>query len=279
MKRASTHLGGGLILAVLAVAGMTAPHLSCGAVRHANILSDQDEMALGEQFSHEVEAEITLWDDPVVEAYIDSLGQVLARHSDRSEIPYQFKVVDTDDVNAFALPGGYLYVNRGLISTAENLSELMGVIGHEVGHVVGKHGARQITKQYGFSILMSLALGADPGMWEQMVAGVLGTGVLLHYGREAELEADAYGTDEMYRSGNDPRGLVTFFEKLLAMHDAEPGPVEKLFSTHPPTRERIEKVLERIESMPPRDDLVTDEPRFHEIQRRLPPLGAGTEEG
>ncbi len=266
--------------AAFAVLLLSAPlvHSGCGQLAQVNIISTEDELAMGTQFSKEIEKELTLWNDPVVAAYVDSLGQILARNSDRSDIPYVIKVVDTDEVNAFAIPGGYLYVNRGLITTAATEAELAGVMGHEIGHIVGRHSAKQITRQYGLAFVGNLLLGNDPSQWAALTANVLATGTLLRYGREAELEADRFGIEETYRSGIDPRGMVTFFEKLLVLDQRDPGAFEQLFSTHPPTRERIETGRSLIASLPARQGLSSDSPRFHAIQKRLPALKKGTGE-
>jgi beta-barrel assembly-enhancing protease len=247
--------------------------VGCGELAQVNIISTEEELQLGKEFSQEIEkGQIKLYEDPEVNAYIDSLGQLLARNSDRNDIPYIIKVVDTDEVNAFAVPGGYLYVNRGLITTAENESELAGVMGHEIGHIVGRHSAKQITRQYGLGMIGSILLGNNPNQLAAMAANIAGSGTLLKYGRDAELEADSYGVDETYRSGIDPEGMATFFEKLLAMHSAEPSWLEKMFSTHPPTTERIQKARAKIASLPPKSGLMKDGPRFHEIQQRLPAI-------
>jgi predicted Zn-dependent protease len=255
----------GLLAAALFAAG-------CGQLAQVNIISTQEELEMGNQFSKEIEKELTLWNDPVVSAYVDSLGQLLARHSDRNDIPYVIKVVDTDEVNAFAIPGGYLYVNRGLITTAERESELAGVMGHEIGHVVGRHSAKQMSRQLGLSAIGSLILGSDPSQWSALTANVLSAGTLLHYGREAELEADRFGIMESYRSGIDPEGMATFFEKLLGIESHDPSGLEKLFSTHPPTKERIQASRALVASLPPKANLTKDSPRFHEIKKRLPAI-------
>ncbi len=245
----------------------------CAGLAQVNIISTEDEIAMGTQFSKEIEkGEIKLWRDPEVQAYIDSLGQLLARNSDRNDIPYVIKVVDTDEVNAFAIPGGYLYVNRGLITTAANESELAGVMGHEIGHIVGRHSAKQITRQYGLSVLSGVLLGSDPSAVAQITSGLVGNGALLKYGRDAELEADSYGIVETYRAGIDPSGMATFFEKLLGLHESQPSGLETLFSTHPPTTERIAKARAQIAQLPARSSLSKDSARFHAIQKKLPAL-------
>ncbi len=246
--------------------------MGCGQLAELNVISTQEELEMGLRFSQEIEKEIKLISDPVVSAYVDSLGQLLARNSERADIPYVIKVVDTDEVNAFAIPGGYLYVNRGLIVTAARESELAGVMGHEIGHVVGRHSAKQMSRRLGLSAVTGLILGNDPKTWASLTANVLSAGTLLHYGREAELEADRYGITEAYRSGIDPEGMVTFFEKLLDMEQREPGLFDKLFSTHPPTGERISAGRALIASLPTKPSLATDSPRFHAIQKRLPPI-------
>ncbi|MFN0150525.1 MAG: M48 family metalloprotease [bacterium] len=245
----------------------------CAGLSQVNIISTEDEIAMGAQFAKEIESgEIKLWRDPEVQAYIDSLGQVLARHSDRTDIPYIIKVVDTDEVNAFAIPGGYLYVNRGLISTAENESELAGVMGHEIGHIVGRHSAKQITRQYGLSVISGILLGSDPSAVAQITSGLVGNGALLKYGRDAELEADSFGIMETYRAGIDPNGMATFFEKLLGLRESQPSGLEKLFSTHPPTAERIAQARAQIAQLPAKSNLSKDSARFHAIQKKLPAL-------
>lgn len=266
--RRRSRLASILSLALLALVALS----GCGQLAQVNIVSTQEELDMGTQFSKEIEKELKLWNDPVVAAYVDSLGQMLAKHSDRSDIPYVIKVVDTDEVNAFAIPGGYLYVNRGLITTAARESELAGVMGHEIGHVVGRHGAKQMSRQYGLAFITGLLLGNDPAQWQSMTADLLSNGTLLHYGREAELEADGFGIMETYRSGIDPEGMVTFFEKLLDLEQREPGLLDKLFSTHPPTKERISAGRALIATLPPKRGLSSDSPRFHEIQKRLPVL-------
>ena len=253
---------------------LTGSMLSCAAVNQLNLLSSEQEVEIGRQAAREVEQEVPRYDDPAVAAYIDSLGQALVRHSKRPELTYTFQVTDLDEVNAFALPGGWLYVNRGLITTAANESELAGVIGHEIGHVVGRHGARQITKQYGLAMLVELAVGREEdrsmarGIAGQFVS--LGAGLtLLKYSRDAEREADYFAVQETYAAGIDPEGTASFFEKLLALHESEPEGVAVWFTTHPPTRERIASVRADIRKLPLKRGLQKDSERFREIKARI----------
>jgi predicted Zn-dependent protease len=248
--------------------------VSCAAVSRLNMLSTEQEVEIGRQAAQEIEKQVRLYDDPDVVSYVDGLGQVLAKHSKRADIRYRFRVVDTKEVNAFALPGGWLYVNRGLIEAAENESELAGVIAHEIGHVVGRHGARQITRRYGLAVLVELALGGEEGSsLAREIAGqfaAAGAGLtLLKYGRDAEREADRLAVEETYAAGIDPNGVATFFDKLMALHESEPSGVASWFSTHPPTRERIDNVRSEIRSLPSKPGLKVDSRRFREIKARI----------
>ena len=248
----------------------------CGsAFQNINILSDADEIALGREFSKEIEREVKLYTDPEVVRYVDELGQILVRHCKRSNIPYYIKVVDTDEVNAFALPGGYLYVNRGLISIAGTESELAGVIAHEIGHVAGRHGAKALTRQLGLEIILGMISGRNPTGVQRVasqLAGVGGILSMLHYSRQAEREADALAVVNLREAGYDPGGVTVFFEKLLAINDREPGALASLFATHPPSRERVENTRKQIAALPVLDGLTADSERFRQIQNMLPPL-------
>ena len=240
-------------------------------INDLNIFTDEEEVQLGLQFSHQIEREVKLYSDPIVTAYINQLGQHLVNHSQRKDIRYYFKVVNTDAVNAFALPGGYLYVNIGLIRAAENEAELAGVIGHEIGHVVGKHGVKHMTRQLGLAAVVQLALGDDQSTLERLVAGLATNGVLMKYSRHDEKEADEYAIQEMYDAGMDPEGIATFFEKLLDLRENKPSRLAQLFSTHPPTDERVTAVRSQIAKLPRKSNLKKDSTRFHQIKKRLPP--------
>ncbi len=252
---------------------LTVSIVSCAAVGRFNILSTEQEVEIGRQAAQEIERDLRLYHDPVVNAYIHELGRMLARHSGRTDLTYYFKVVDTDDVNAFALPGGWLYVNRGLITTAENESELAGVVGHEIGHVDGKHGARAISRQFGAAVVIDATLGGEDASVKRRVlkqVAAVSTGVgQLRYGRDAEREADRFAVAATYAAGIDPEGMATFFEKLMAMREKEPGMLQALFSTHPPSSERFENVRAQIGGLPAKTGLVRDSHRFQAIKKRI----------
>ncbi|MBN1825018.1 MAG: M48 family metalloprotease [Candidatus Eisenbacteria bacterium] len=247
--------------------------LGCAAVSQINLIPTEDEVRMGAQFAQQIETELKILDDPVVTAYADSLGQLLAAHSARTEIAYRFRVVDSDEVNAFALPGGFVYINRGLIAAADDEAELAAVIAHEIGHVVAKHGAKQLTRQYGLAAIATAALGEDPGMIQSTAANILVTGALMKYSRDAENEADHLGVDELVRSGIEPDGMVRFFEKIREMQGREMSSVERFFSTHPPTEERIDYTRAYIASIPGRERLTRDSDRFRRIRERTGGIG------
>ncbi|MBM3261933.1 MAG: M48 family metalloprotease [candidate division Zixibacteria bacterium] len=251
------------------------PNSGCGGTIENLLIPTGQEVEMGEQFSKEIEKEIKLYKDPEVVKYIQELGQSLVKVSKRTDIAYEIKVVDTDEVNAFALPGGFLYVNRGLISTAENESELAGVMGHEIGHVVGRHGVRQMTRQIGLELITSLVIGDNPGMARQLAgqfAGIGGAIGMLKYSRNAEREADALAIQEIYDAGIDPMGMATFFEKLKALHDENPTGFAALFTTHPAPAERITNAKRDITALPKKAGLRKDSERFQRIKKRLPAL-------
>ena len=241
-----------------------------GALSEVNIFTDEEEVQLGKQFSQEIEKEVRIYNDPVITSYINALGQQMARVSKRNDITYRFKVVDSEAVNAFALPGGYLYVNLGLIRASENESELAGVLGHEIGHVVGRHGAKALTRQLGIVGLTKLILGEDPDKLAELTAGVVAMGAMMKYSRDAEREADGFAVQEMYDSGIHPEGLSTFFEKLHQLQQQQPSQFEQFFSSHPQSRERVSNVKAQIAILPPKYGMRKDSLRFHQIKMRLP---------
>jgi len=260
-------------MVVVVVALVLAP--ACATVSRLNLLSTQQEVAIGRQAAEDVEQQMAMLDDPAVTAYVADLGRALSRHAKRQDVVYRFRVVDTEVVNAFALPGGWLYVNAGLIAAADHRSELAGVIAHEIGHVVGRHGARQITAQFGLSVLLEMVAGG-PGsesLARDIAAQFAGVGAgmtLLKYSRDMEREADVSAVDMTHSAGMDPLGVATFFEKLQQMHEQEPAGVEVLFSTHPPTAERVESVKSEAAKLPSvSGESEEDRERYRRIRERV----------
>lgn len=237
-------------------------------------LSEEQEIELGREAAAEVERTEPILKDAVVGAYVTGLGLHLVEYCGRRDIEYQFKVIDSPEVNAFALPGGFIYVNRGLIQKAENESELAGVLAHEIGHVVGRHSVDQVKRAQiaglGLGVLDRILGGRGTAagianLASQMVAG----GAFMKFSRDAEREADRLGARNLYEAGFDPRGMVTFFEKLDAMRKSDPNVIEAFFATHPSPDERARNVSDLIESFPSREGPFTDSGKLETIQERL----------
>lgn len=212
------------------------------------LISDEQEFQLGLQVHEQLKKENTKFlENPTVEIYVESLARKLLPSANK-ERPMEWKwfVIDEPEtINAFATPGGRIYVYTGLLLAAENEAEVIGVLGHEMGHVVGRHSARQLVGAYGLQTVIAMALGNDAADIAKVTAALAGKTAQLAYGRDNEHEADVYGARYASAAGYDPRGLATFFEKLKAKH-GDAGPVMAFFSTHPSTSERIAQVTAQI---------------------------------
>jgi beta-barrel assembly-enhancing protease len=212
-----------------------------------NLISSTQEVQMGDSLSIEVESTYPILKNETVGAYVNEVGQRIVSVCDRRDIPYYFKVVaDRKQVNAFSLPGGHVYVYEGLLLEASNEAQLAAVLSHEVGHVVARHATEQLTKQYGYSVLVSLILGNQPGGWSALAADLFGTAGLLKFSRDDEYEADKLAVIYTNAAGYSPRAVADFLGKLETMEGTEPGKLETLLMTHPPTSERIGKVNAEI---------------------------------
>ena len=238
-----------------------------------NFYSLEKEIALGKQLAQEVERSSKMIDDPVVTEYVNRVGQNLVRNSD-AQVPFTIKVIDSDEVNAFALPGGFFYVNSGLILRAQEESELAGVMAHEISHVCARHGTKQATKadlmQIGaMAAMIFVPYGwAGYGIYEGMNLAIPLT--FLKFSRDAEREADFLGIQYMYKAGYDPNSYVTFFERIEADEKRRPGTVPKMFSTHPPTPDRIEAAQKEIARiLPEKDEYIVTTSEFDSVKSRL----------
>jgi predicted Zn-dependent protease len=240
---------------------------------HMNWFSIEKEIALGKSLAQEVERSSKLIDDPVVTEYVNRVGQNLVRNSD-ARVPFTIKVIDSDEVNAFALPGGFFYVNSGLVLRAQEESELAGVMAHEISHVTARHGTCQATKGELAQLLSIPAMIFIPYTWAgyAMYQGMNLAIPLtfLKFSRDAEREADFLGVQYMYKAGYDPNSYVTFFERIQADEKRRPGTIPKAFSTHPPTPERIgntQKEIARI--LPARQEYIVTTSEFDTVKARL----------
>lgn len=244
-----------------------------GVGKGVNLYSLQREIALGKQAAMEVEKTAKMINDPVVTEYVNRVGQNLVRNSD-AKVPFTIKVIDSDEINAFALPGGFFYVNSGLILRADEEAELAGVMGHEIAHVAARHGTKTATKGEIMQlatiplIIMGPAGWAGYGMYEGLNLAIPMS--YLKFTRDAEREADFLGLQYMYKAGYDPNAFVSFFEKIEAEERRHPGSIPKIFSTHPPTPDRVQKAQEEIATiLPARDEYIVTTSEFDTVKARL----------
>jgi len=234
-----------------------------------NLISLDQEWAMRDDFRRQVAREMTLVRNPQALAYINRLGREIAAQTDLGGLRWDFGIVRDDAVNAFNLPDGLVYVNAGLIREAESLDQLAGVLSHEVAHGAARHGTQLMTRAYGYEVIAGLVLGRDPGEMERFLASVAGTGILMDYSRDAEREADRLGVEYMWKAGYEPRGMPAFFRKLLATGQRKPSHVERFFSSHPITEERIRNVEAAIATLPAKGTLIHDTAEYHKFRARL----------
>ena len=214
--------------------------------------SQEKEIAIGRQLSIEVEQQAKLVEDPIVTEYVNRVGQNIVLHSD-SKIPFTIKVIDSDEVNAFALPGGFFYVNKGLILAADNESELAGVMSREIAHVAARHAMENQGKGSALNYGMLAGIIFGGGIISsvlQNVGGIGGALAMLKFSRGAEEEADKLGVQYLYASGYDPTSMSTMFEKLASKNKKKPGSLSKLFSSHPQSVERRDSSLALVARFP-----------------------------
>jgi len=231
----------------------------------------EGQVARGRVYAQQIESQVKLINDPVITEYVNRVGQNIVRNSD-AQVPFTIKVIDSDVVNAMALPGGFFYVNSGLILAADEEAEMAGVMAHEIAHVAACHYGREMTRANLLqmmslpAIFMGGALGY--GIYEGMGLGI--PLAFLHFSRGFEAEADYVGIEYMYRSGYDPSAFVSFFEKIQAMEKKKPGTLSKAFDTHPQTPDRIEKSQEEIRKiLPAKTEYIVTTSEFDEVKARL----------
>jgi predicted Zn-dependent protease len=236
-----------------------------------NFYSIEKEIALGKQMAQEVERQAKIVDDPVIAEYVNRIGQNLVRNSD-AKVPFTIKVIDSEEINAFALPGGFFFVNTGILLNADNEAEMAGVMAHEIAHVAARHGTRQATRgqiaQIG-SIVPLIALGGMAGYGVYQAMGLVVPMGFLKFNRNFESEADMLGLEYMYKSGYDPGAFVDFFEKVESQEKRKPGTMSKLFSSHPPTDDRIKHSQEIIQKyLKAKPEYVVSTSEFDNVKTR-----------
>jgi len=243
-----------------------------GTLKDPIFYSVEKEIAIGKQMAQEVERQAKIVDDPIVAEYVNRVCQILVRNSD-AKVPFTIKVIDAEDINAFALPGGFFFVNTGVVTAADNEAELAGVMAHEIAHVAARHGMKQQTKgdliRYASIPAMILSGGwAGYAIYQgAQLAVPLG---FLTFSRADEAQADDLGLQYMFKTGYDPNSFVDFFEKVQSQEKRKPGSMSKLFSSHPPTAERIKAAQKNIqEHLKARPEYVVNTSEFNDVKARL----------
>ncbi len=237
-----------------------------------NFYSLEKEIALGKQLAAEVARQAKTLDDSLVSEYVNRVGQNLVRNSD-AKVPFTFRVIEADDLNAFALPGGYVFVNTGLIQMAEEEDEFAGALAHEIAHVAARHLTRRETKSQIANIAtvpLSVLLGGWAGVAARQGASLLVPMTFLSFSRKDEAEADYLGLQYMYAAGYDPTGEITILERLGALNRRKPGTVSRLFSTHPMDGDRIQNAEKEIQKiLPARTEYVVNTSEYHDMRQRV----------
>ena len=238
-----------------------------------NWYSTNTEMGWGSQIAQQVQKSAKIIHDPAIEEYVNRVGQNIVKNSD-AKVPFTIKVIDTDEINAFALPGGYFFVNSGLILAADNEAELAGAMAHEIAHVAAHHQAREMTRMHYVDlgmvplVMMTGYSMAGYGIYEASAVAVPLT--FLQFQRDFEAQADWLGVQYLYKAGYDPQQLIAFFEKIEALEKTKPRLISKTFATHPQTPARVARTQHEIATiLPPREEYVVDTSEFHDIQARL----------
>ncbi len=233
--------------------------------------SQDAEMKIGRQLSLEVEQQAKLVDDPIITEYVNRVGQNIVLHSD-AKVPFTIKVIDSDEVNAFALPGGFFYVNKGLILAADNESELAGVMAHEIAHVAARHAMENQGKGtfINYAALAGIIFGGPiVSTVLQNGGGILSGLAMLKFSRGAEEEADNLGVQYLYASGYDPTAMATMFEKLASKNKKKPGSFSKLFTTHPQSLDRRDSSIALVARFPEREEYVISTSEFQKVKKHL----------
>ena len=236
-----------------------------------NFYSLEKEIALGKQLAQEVERQAKIIDDPVIAEYVNRVGQNLVRNSD-AKVPFTIKVIDSEEINAFALPGGFFFVNSGIVLNAESEAELAGVMAHEIAHVAARHGTRQATRGsiINYASLPLIFMGGWTGYAIRQGAGLAIPLGFLTFSRGFENEADVLGIQYLYKAGYDPTAFVDFFEKIQSKEKKKPGTMAKVFSTHPMTDDRIKNSQKNIqEILTAKPEYVVTTSEFNDVKQRL----------
>jgi len=240
------------------------------AIGALQLISVNDEIALGRQAQQEVRRQVPELRDATINNYVENLGRRIAARADGPRYPYSFDVANKREINAFALPGGPIWVHRGAIDAAQNEAQLAGVLAHEIAHIANRHAASQITKgtfaNVGLGVLGALLGGGNGAKIAQMGAGIAAQATMMKFSRDAEREADMKGLSYMRRAGYDPRGMVEFLQVLRARQGRDPGSVQTFFASHPAPTERVARLQQEANRLAGGR---RDSAQFQQVQSRL----------
>lgn len=250
------------VLVLVAVIGCGSAGIGQGGF---NLVPVDQEWAMRSDLQQQVRREMRVSDSD----YLDIVGRRLAGQTALGNRRWDFDLVRNDQVNAFNLPGGLVYVHTGLVREADTLDELASVMAHEIAHGASRHGTQLMTRAYGYNAIAGLVLGRNPGMTQQVLAQLVGTGVLTDYSRSAEHEADRLGVAYMYQAGYDPRGASSFMKELLSLRRSRPNKVAQFFSSHPMTEDRIRNIDAAIAKLPRKASLTHDTPNYQRFRSQL----------
>ncbi len=234
-----------ILIALLVGCVTTGP----GGKKSIVVIPTDSEVEIGKEVVKDVESKERVLNNSQVQNYVNDVGRRITNVCDRKDVKYSFKVLDSNEINAFACPGGFIYIYKGLMKQMDNEAQLAAVLAHEVGHVVARHSMKRLQAVYGYSILMEVALGEKLGQTAQQMVDAAAGLILLGYGRDNEYEADDYGILYAKKAGYNPKGMIQIFEKFKKMEGNPPNTFEKLLSSHPPAGDRINNGNKEIQKI------------------------------
>ena len=236
-----------------------------------NWYSMESEIQMGREYAQVIDSTVMLVKDPIISEYVNRIGQNIVRNSD-AKVPFTIKVIDSPEVNAFALPGGFFYVNTGLLLVADEEAELAGVMAHEVAHVAARHAVRQMTRANlaNLASIPLIVVGGGIGYAARSAAGIGVPISMMKFSRGFEEEADYLGLQYMFKAGYDPQAFLSFFERLQAKEKQKPGTLSKIFASHPPIENRVGKIQKQTDTrLPSRSHYVVNTSEFEDVRSRL----------
>ena len=235
-----------LVSAAIFLSGCATIYNPATERKETYLINTKMEVSLGSDMDRQVQGKYKILDNPSMQARLNRIGDRLAKVSDRQDLTYSFKIIDDKDLNAFAVPGGYIYVHSKLMEMATD-DELAGVVAHEIGHIAARHSVKKLQTALGYQIILGVALGLSGQQYMGQAMDIVFNLASLGYGRQDELLADKLGVRYTKRAGFDPRGMLTFFEKLKKEEEGDPNYTPTFLRSHPPTDERIERIKKEIE--------------------------------